>query len=389
MGFYLQGCFIQVLNESCASGCTSLLLHDSCAPHWKQFPGTNWKHDKNARGKLFDDCWIVGGFCRKVCLMLDQILPCSTDSQCGEGIGEGEKQKRWLWGATKPQCFHMISDISYCRVPTGLSVVHITCYFWLGQLPKRLLGVKLFSSFVPEEAPVNERRIRGHGFSMIFYRFPSSTFHQCCTSVGQQARLEEQQKRFEDAGILPSKMFELSIEQTGASGCTPRLLHDSCAAHPKPISRNKLEGWQCKRRAVWFVRLSLQADCLVLVVTGLVSLLAWMIQSVVKELEKEKSKTDEFEVQPTHLLAIVVSYDFGHFIFQKYHNLSILRALHVLPSKSLGVWSCCIFGVRRSSNPWKKHPRPWVFHDFLELSHFTFCKCSMNFSWVAGATREE
>ena len=121
----------------------------------------------------------------------------------------------------------------------------------LGAAAKKFLRI-VFFPFVPEEAPINERRIRGHGFSMIFYRFPSSTFHQCSTSVGQQAQLEEQQKSFEADGILPSKMVEVSIEQTGASGCTSRLLHDSCATHWKPISRNKLEAWQqCKRRAVW------------------------------------------------------------------------------------------------------------------------------------------
>ena len=38
--------------------------HHSCyttvVPHIEnQFPGTNWKHDNNARGELFDDCWIM------------------------------------------------------------------------------------------------------------------------------------------------------------------------------------------------------------------------------------------------------------------------------------------------------------------------------------------
>ena len=111
MGFYLQRCLLQVLNETCASGCTSQLLHDSCATHWKPIPRNKleaWQQCKRrAVWWLLDYdivivSGIVGGFCREFCLMFDQHLPCSTDSQCGEGIGEGEKQKRWVWGATKP-----------------------------------------------------------------------------------------------------------------------------------------------------------------------------------------------------------------------------------------------------------------------------------------------
>ena len=89
-------------------------------------PGTIWKDDNNARGELFDssDCHCKRNSCcflfcfREFCLMLDQVLLCSTDSECCEGVGEGEKQKRWFGGATK-------SSNRYCAFILWFQTCHI------------------------------------------------------------------------------------------------------------------------------------------------------------------------------------------------------------------------------------------------------------------------
>ena len=146
----------------------------------------------------------------------------------------------------------MISDISYCRVPTDLSVVHIPCYFCLGQLPKSLWAWSSFLLLFQKKLQSMKEEYEAMGFPWFSIVFPLRLSISVALLLGSRPGSKKRRKTLRRMGFYLQRCLLQVLNETCASECTSQLLHDSCATHWKPIPRNKLEAWQqCKRRAVW------------------------------------------------------------------------------------------------------------------------------------------
>ena len=221
----------------------------------------------------------------------------------------------------------MISDISYCRVPTDLSALRTSHATFARGSCQKVFAHRVFS-FCPRRSSnqwkKNTRPWVFHDFlSVSLFNFPS-VFH-FCWAAGPARRTAEKlwggwDFTFKDGWgkhwtnwcirvhisliITRQLCHTLKTNLQEQTGSMTTMQEASCLIVG-------LSDCHCKRNSC-FVFASF-------VWCWIKFCHVRLIHSVVKALDQEKSKNDEFEVRQNHLTGIVLSYDFRHFILQSSH----------------------------------------------------------------------
>ena len=221
-------------------------------------PKTNFQEQSGRMTTMQEaSCLIVRLSLQTDCLVLVLVVTGlvlhfgMNDSECCEGIGEGEKQNRWVWGAANPSTgyrgFIWFRTFHISEIPQFEYIARITCFAF-----KKSRGVKLLHFRCQKKLQSMKEASEATGFPWIFYSCPTLlSASVALISDGLQA-LKEKNRELE----AQLKDYEVDLKDVWTKWWTKLVyqgarLSYECLPHiENHFSRNKSEAWQIGKNTI-------------------------------------------------------------------------------------------------------------------------------------------